>query len=362
MIEINVDLGRRAYPIHIGENALELLGAELKRLNASSVLIVTNTTVGPLYEDAARKSIEQARPGVRVSIVTLPDGECYKDLHHIEKILEAAVEAGLDRKSYMVALGGGVIGDMTGFAASMWMRGIDFIQVPTTLLAQVDSSVGGKTGVNLPAGKNLIGAFHQPRSVIADTTLLKTLPAREVSAGIAEIIKYGLLGDAQFFARLEEVMVKLRALDSEVVSEVVAHCCRMKAAIVRADEREAGERAKLNLGHTFGHAIEKLTGYTAWLHGEAVAAGCVMAAVLSEELGLLGKDDIERIKKLFVAAGLPAIVPGLEAKAALRVMAGDKKALAGVVRFVVLEGVGASTVREVPEEAVRNTMNRSGWY
>ena len=281
MMELMVDLGQRAYPIRIGEGALALLGQELKRLKATKALLVTNTTVGPLYEQAAIQSIRDVLPELPTTVVMLPDGECFKDLHHIEKILSAAVDAGLDRKSYMVALGGGVIGDMTGFAASMWMRGIDFIQVPTTLLAQVDSSVGGKTGVNLPAGKNLIGAFHQPRSVIVDTTVLKTLPEREISAGIAEIIKYGMLGDAAFFAYLEENMARLRALNPDVVARVVARCCEMKKEVVREDEKESGVRAKLNLGHTFGHAIEKLTGYSTWLHGEAVAAGCVMAAMLS---------------------------------------------------------------------------------
>ncbi len=361
MIELTVDLAGRAYPIHIGAGAMKLLGSELKRLGATKVLVVTNATVGPLYEQAALQSIRAQLPELAVSVVTLPDGECYKDLHHIEQILSAAVDAGLDRKSYMVALGGGVIGDMTGFAASMWMRGIDFIQVPTTLLAQVDSSVGGKTGVNLPSGKNLIGAFHQPRSVIADTAVLKTLPAREISAGIAEVIKYGLLGDAAFFSYLEENMSRLRALDEEVLKKVVAHCCEMKKEIVREDERESGVRAKLNLGHTFGHAIEKLTGYSAWLHGEAVAAGCVMAAMLSEETGRLQREDVDRIKKLILAAGLPAGIAGLSKQAALRAMASDKKSVAGVIRFVLMQGIGTSLVSTVDAEALDSVMSRSGW-
>lgn len=362
MIELTVDLAGRTYPIHIGAGALSKLGDELERLKATSVLVVTNSTVGALYEKAAVKSIRARLPDLPVSVVTLPDGECYKDLHHIEKILSAAVDAGLDRKSYMVALGGGVIGDMTGFAASMWMRGIDFIQVPTTLLAQVDSSVGGKTGVNLPAGKNLIGAFHQPRSVIADTTLLKTLPPREVSAGIAEIVKYGLLGDAEFVGYLEQHMNELRALDEAVVARVVAHCCSMKKEIVREDERESGVRAKLNFGHTFGHAIEKLTGYSAWLHGEAVAVGCVMAAMLSQELGWLNEKDVERVKTLVVAAGLPVCIPGLSAQAAKKAMAGDKKSIAGVVHFVLLEQVGKSVITQVPEAKLDTVLGRSGWY
>lgn len=362
MTELTVDLKGRAYPIHIAEGAIALLGPELRRLKATSVLVVTNTTVGALYEKAALESIRAAAPDLPVSVVTLPDGECYKDLMHIEKILAAAVDAGLDRKSYMVALGGGVIGDMTGFAASMWMRGIDFIQVPTTLLAQVDSSVGGKTGVNLPAGKNLIGAFHQPRSVIADTALLRTLPAREVSAGIAEIIKYGLLGDADFFSYLEKNMQALRALDAGVLEETVAHCCTMKKEIVREDERESGVRAKLNLGHTFGHAVEKLTGYSAWLHGEAVAAGYVMAAMLSQELGYLTEADVERIRAVTQAAGLPTCIPGLSEQAAVRAMAGDKKSIGGVVRFILMRRIGESFIDEAPDDKVRSVMSRSGWY
>lgn len=362
MMELMVDLGQRAYPIRIGEGALALLGQELKRLKATKALLVTNTTVGPLYEQAAIQSIRDVLPELPTTVVMLPDGECFKDLHHIEKILSAAVDAGLDRKSYMVALGGGVIGDMTGFAASMWMRGIDFIQVPTTLLAQVDSSVGGKTGVNLPAGKNLIGAFHQPRSVIVDTTVLKTLPEREISAGIAEIIKYGMLGDAAFFAYLEENMARLRALNPDVVARVVARCCEMKKEVVREDEKESGVRAKLNLGHTFGHAIEKLTGYSTWLHGEAVAAGCVMAAMLSQELGHLSEADVARVKALVEAAGLPSCISGLSMDAAMKAMASDKKSVAGVIRFVLMKEIGESFIGGAPRDKVENVMSRSGWY
>lgn len=362
MIELTVDLAHREYPIHIGDGALSLLGKELKRLRATRVLLVTNSTVSPLYLKAALESIRGADPDLPVSVVTLPDGECFKDLHHVEKILSAAVDAGLDRKSFLVALGGGVVGDMTGFAASMWMRGIDFIQVPTTLLAQVDSSVGGKTGVNLPAGKNLIGAFHQPRSVIADTAVLKTLPQREISAGIAEVIKYGLLGDETFVSYLEEHMQQLRALDADVLAHVVAHCCEMKKEIVRRDERESGERAKLNLGHTFGHAIEKLTGYSAWLHGEAVAAGCVMSAMLSQELGYLTEQDVFRVKRLVEEAGLPSCISGLSQDAALKAMAADKKSVAGIIRFVLMKRVGECFIGEAPLKEIESVMSRNGWY
>lgn len=361
MIEINVELGSRSYPIHIGQGALDAAGSELKRLKATRVLLVTNTTVGPLYAARVVESIKKALPDVPVAVVELPDGEQYKDLDHVRLILDAAVEAGLDRKSFMVALGGGVVGDMTGFAASMWMRGIGFVQIPTTLLAQVDSSVGGKTGVNLPAGKNLIGAFHQPRCVLIDPDVLKTLEARQVSAGIAEVIKYGFLGDEAFVARLERDMSALRRLEPAVVGEVVAHCCRMKADIVRRDEQETGERAKLNLGHTFGHAIEKLTGFHTWLHGEAVAAGTVMAAVLSRRLGYITDDDVERIRALVAASGLPVAVEGLSAAEAWKAMKGDKKTVGGVVRFIVMRSVGESAVEGVPEEVVFDTMHECGW-
>ena len=361
MIDLTVELGERSYPIHIAAGALDRLGAEVKCLAATRILVVTNTTVGPLYGARALKSIREACPELPVGVVELPDGECYKDLEHIEQILEAAVDIGLDRKSLMVALGGGVVGDMCGFAASIWMRGIDFIQVPTTLLSQVDSSVGGKTGVNLAAGKNLIGAFHQPRSVLIDTDVLKTLPAREVSAGIAEIIKYGFLGDADFVARLEQDMTKLRALDPETVGEIVAHCCRMKAEVVRQDEKENGVRAKLNLGHTFGHAIEKETGFDTWLHGEAVGAGTVMAAILSRNLGYIDDNDVDRIRNLVEASGLPTKIVGIDSEAAYRAMLGDKKSVGGHIRFIVMHAIGQCCVETVPEDVVRRTMKQVGW-
>lgn len=361
MIDLTVELGDRAYPIFIAPGALNRLGDEVQRLNATRVLIVTNTTVGPLYAEQALSSIREKCPELPVDIVELPDGECYKDLHHVEKILNAAVDIGLDRKSLMVALGGGVVGDMCGFAASMWMRGIDVIQVPTTLLSQVDSSVGGKTGVNLSAGKNLIGAFHQPQSVLIDTDVLKTLPERQISAGIAEIIKYGLLGDEPFVCRLEQDMVKLRDLDPRTVAEIVAHCCRMKAEVVRQDEKENGVRAKLNLGHTFGHAIEKLTGFSTWLHGEAVGAGMVMAAILSEELGYINAQDVHRVKRLVEMAGLPVNINDIDGDAAYRAMIGDKKSVGGTIRFVVMHAIGKTAIETVPDQAVHETMRRTDW-
>ncbi len=356
-----VALGERSYPIHIGSGAMAMIGSEVKRLRATRVLVVTNTTVGPLYEKAVMDSLQSAAPEVPAAVCRLPDGEAYKDLAHVETILTAASEAGLDRRSVMVALGGGVVGDMTGFAAAMWMRGIRFVQIPTTLLAQVDSSVGGKTGVNLPAGKNLIGAFHQPSSVLIDPTVLKTLPAREVSAGLAEVIKYGFLGDASFVARLEADMGKLRALDFDTVERTVEHCCRMKAEIVHEDEREGGVRAKLNLGHTFGHAVEKLTGYGTYLHGEAVGIGTVMAADLSRRLGNLEVADVDRITSLVRAAGLPVRVEGLKAEAAYRAMQGDKKSVGGTIRFIVMKSVGDTVIQTVDRDEVFDVMHWAGW-
>lgn len=361
MLDVQVDLGKRSYPIWIGRDAFERIVPDITALQVSRLLIVTNETVAPLYLDALQKRLRAGLPQMAISQVILPDGEQYKDLAHIQSILDAAVEAHLDRKSLIVALGGGVIGDMAGFAAAIWMRGIDFVQVPTTLLAQVDSSVGGKTGVNIPAGKNLIGAFHQPRAVFIDPEVLHTLPARQVSAGIGEIIKYGFLGDAAFVDYLEDNMAKLRALDHDTVSSVVAHCCRIKAQIVKADECEAGVRAKLNLGHTFGHAIEKLAGYGTWLHGEAVGAGTVMAAELSHTLGYISADDVERVTKLVAAAGLPTRIEGINAREALQTMKSDKKAVNGVIRFVLLRSLGESFISSVPEEKVLQVMKSFGW-
>ena len=356
-----VDLGECSYPIHIGSGVLKTIGEEVKRLGATRVLVVTNTTVGPLYEKPVMESLAAAVPEVPAAVVRLPDGESYKDLAHVEIILSAASNVGLDRKSVMVALGGGVVGDMTGFAAAMWMRGIRFIQIPTTLLAQVDSSVGGKTGVNLPAGKNLIGAFHQPSVVLVDPTVLKTLPAREVSAGLAEVVKYGFLGDAAFVAQLETDMPALRSLDFNTIERTVEHCCRMKAVIVHEDEREGGVRAKLNLGHTFGHAVEKLTGYGTYLHGEAVGIGTVMAADLSRRLGYLTAEDVIRVTNLVKAAGLPVRVEGLSAEEAYRAMQGDKKSVGGTIRFVVMTAVGKTVIEIADRALVFDVMHAVGW-
>lgn len=361
MLTYTVELGERSYPIQIGEGALDLLGEELARLRATRVLICTNTTVGPLYLERVLAVIHARLPDLPVEVVCLPDGERYKDLAHVEKILMGAVKVGLDRRSLMIALGGGVVGDMVGFAASMWMRGIGFIQIPTTLLAQVDSSVGGKTGVNLPAGKNLIGSFHQPKSVLVDPVVLRTLPPREVSAGIAEVIKYGFLGDDTFVDYLERNIERLRRLDPEVVAHVVAHCCRIKADIVKLDEKEGGVRAKLNLGHTFAHAIENLSGYGCWLHGEAVGLGMMMAADLSERLGYLTRTEVRRVNELIERGGLPTKGPCLDAQAAYRVMQSDKKSLAGKIRFVTMKTVGDCLIETVEAKTVYETMAAFGW-
>ena len=361
MIRYQVELGARSYPIWIGADAIDLLGEELRRIHATSALIVTNTTVGPLYEARALAAVKSVLPDLPLATVTLPDGESYKDIHRVMQIVDASADAGLDRKSCIVALGGGVVGDMAGFAASMWMRGIQVIQVPTTLLSQVDSSVGGKTGANIASGKNLIGAFHQPSSVLIDPLLLKTLPKREVSAGIAEIVKYGILGDREFVSLLELQMERLLALDPEVVSGIVAHCCAMKADIVRQDEFEGDVRAKLNLGHTFGHAIEKLTGYGTWLHGEAVAAGTAMAAGLSRNLGYIDEAAVDRIERLLLMANLPVRVPGISASVAYETMKGDKKSRGGVIRFIVIREIGKTAIEEVPQDLVFKTMLEAGW-
>ena len=358
MQKMIVELGQRSYPIMIGPGLLKRLGEELQGLRPTKILVVTNTTVGPLYLDTVREQCRQAAP---TSEILLPDGERYKDPERVRAVLDSLAQSGADRKSVVVALGGGVVGDIAGFAAAIWMRGIRFVQVPTTLLAQVDSSVGGKTGVNLPAGNNLIGCFHQPEFVLADTSTLATLPAREVSAGLGEIIKHGMLGDADYFARIERDIARIRQLDHDALAGAIAGSCKLKASIVARDEREGGVRATLNLGHTFGHAIEKLTGFGTWLHGEAVGCGLVLAADMSRRLGSLSEAECGRIRNLVAAAGLPDRITGLSADAAITVMKGDKKSAGGHIRFVVLNGIGRSEVREVADEVLRATLLSGGY-
>ena len=338
---IQVALGDRAYPIHIGQQLLADPGWYQPHIRGRQVMIVTNETVAPLY----LAQVAQALAGYQVAQVILPDGEQYKTLEVWNRIFDGLLGNRFGRDCTLIALGGGVVGDMAGFAAACYQRGVAFIQVPTTLLAQVDSSVGGKTGVNHPLGKNMIGAFHQPGAVIIDTDTLNTLPDREIAAGLAEVIKYGLIRDPAFFGWLEDCMPALLARDSEALAEAIERSCQNKAEVVAADEREAGQRALLNLGHTFGHAIETGMGYGTWLHGEAVGAGMCLAADLSHRLGWLAADDLVRARALIAAAGLPtAPPPDLGPQAFRDLMAVDKKVQDGRLRLVLLKGLGTSLV------------------
>ncbi len=333
---ITVELGERSYPIFIGSGLLGG-GFDLSaHVRGPDCLVVTNETVEPLYLDALMAGLA----GKQVRAISLPDGEAYKTLETVEDILDTLVENSANRDTTVVALGGGVVGDIAGFAAACYMRGVDFIQVPTTLLAQVDSSVGGKTGVNHASGKNLIGAFHQPRAVLIDTDTLKTLPDRELKAGLAEVIKYGAIVDADFFAWIEDNLEALIARDVEALAAAIQRSCELKAAIVAEDERESGRRAILNFGHTFGHAIEHCQGYGEWLHGEAVAAGMVMAAQLSTEDAAMAV----RIETLLQRAGLPTQPPSIAATDFMAAMGMDKKVQQKQLRFVLLRTLGDAFV------------------
>lgn len=358
MTRIEVALAGRAYPIQIGPAQIGALTEVLAPLAPTRILLVSNTTVAPLYGAQAQAACAQV---ATTTLTALPDGEAYKGWDGIAQILDALVALRADRKSVVVALGGGVVGDMAGFAAAIYMRGIRFVQVPTTLLAQVDSSVGGKTGINLAAGKNLVGSFHQPVAVLADTDTLKTLPPRELSAGLAEIIKHGLLADAAYLDEVERDMESLRACDAPALARVIARSCEIKADIVARDELETGDRALLNLGHTFGHAIETLTGYGTWLHGEAVGCGLCLAADLSRRLGYLGAEDVARVERVVAAAGLPVRIAGLPAAAAIDAMRGDKKSEGGAIRFIVLERIGRAIQRTVPGDLLEETLAAGGY-
>jgi 3-dehydroquinate synthase len=338
---LQVELGERSYPIHIGAGLL--LRAELYQphIRGRQVMIVSNETVAPLYLDKVRDALS----GYQLEQVVLPDGEEFKTLEVLNRIFDALLANRFNRSCCLVALGGGVVGDMTGFAAASYQRGVDFIQVPTTLLAQVDSSVGGKTGVNHPLGKNMIGAFHQPRCVLADTETLDTLDDRQLSAGIAEVIKYGLIQDAAFFSWLEKNMDQLLARNTEALIHAIERSCQCKAEIVAADERESGKRALLNLGHTFGHAIETGIGYGSWLHGEAVAVGMAMAAELSACHGWLTEADVERIRALLTRARLPVAPPAeIGRERFLELMSVDKKVDDRGLRLVLMDAIGAAKV------------------
>ena len=341
MKTLTVDLGPRSYPIHIGQGLLRRPDLVSKRIRGKQVMVVSNETVAPLYLD----NVKQMLNGFDLASVILPDGEQYKNLETLDSVFTSLLEHRFNRSCALIALGGGVVGDITGFAAASYQRGIAFVQIPTTLLAQVDSSVGGKTGVNHPLGKNMIGAFHQPGCVLIDTDTLDTLDQRQFAAGLAEVIKYGLIRDAGFFTWLEQNIERLAARDKEALAFAIERSCTIKASIVAADERESGQRALLNLGHTFGHAIETGTGYGNWLHGEAVAVGIRMAADLSARHQWLTNSDALRIEKLLQSAGLPTSPPdGMNEEQFMKHMAVDKKVLDDGLRLVLLKAIGKAVI------------------
>lgn len=350
---VDIELGRRSYPILIGPGLLEDARALNEHIAARNLLIVTNETIAPLYLEKFRGALQ----GRRVGALVLPDGEQHKTLDSFARIIDALVAERMNRDAAVIALGGGVIGDMAGFAAACYQRGIDYVQLPTTLLAQVDSSVGGKTGVNHPHGKNMIGAFHQPRCVLADTSTLHTLSLREYRAGMAEVVKYGLIRDVAFLDWIESNLERLLAREDAAVIHAVRRSCEIKAEIVTLDEREHGLRAILNLGHTFGHAIETAAGYGTWLHGEAVAAGMVMAAEMSARLGWLQSADRDKAVRLIERLGLPIAAPHIGAQRARGLMGMDKKVLGGRIRLVLLRELGhAEVANDYSDQAFEATL------
>ena len=355
MQTLKVGLAERSYPIHIGSGLLSCVDLILPYIPHKRVAIVSNTTVAPLYMEQLSKLLEIN--GVKIVSIILPDGEQYKNIDTLTLIYDALLTHRCERNTPLIALGGGVIGDMTGYAAATYLRGVPFIQIPTTLLSQVDSSVGGKTGINHPLGKNMIGAFYQPQLVIADITTLNTLPNQELRAGLAEVIKYGLIRDLPFLQWLEANMEKLLSRDVGALQYAIARSCESKAEVVGNDERESGERALLNLGHTFGHAIENGMGYGVWLHGEAVAAGTIMAADLSQRMGWISDQDVSRIRQLFERAGLPVVAPHLGAEQYMQLMGLDKKVVDGQIRFVLLKALGHAVISSaIPAELLRATL------
>jgi shikimate kinase / 3-dehydroquinate synthase len=358
MRELRVALGERSYPILIGSGLLAGSQALAELAEGRMVAIVTDDHVGPIYGDALRRTLTPHAAAL-VDIV-LPAGESNKDWRALDRIFSALLEARFDRNALLVALGGGVVGDITGFAAATYQRGIDYVQVPTTLLAQVDSSVGGKTAINHPLGKNMVGAFHQPRLVLADVDTLATLPERELSAGLAEVIKHGAIADAAYFDAVEAALPQLRARNAQALTDAVARSCEIKVSVVERDEREGGLRAILNFGHTFGHAIEAGMGYGNWLHGEAVGAGMVMATDLSHRLGLVGADVVGRVEAAVAAAGLPVRGPAWPVSRYVELMSVDKKAERGTPKFVLLERLGAARVQKVPDRALGDTLAALG--
>ena len=355
---VNIALGDRSYPIVIGTGLLGDPATYAQLPGAATALIVSNTTVAPLYAAQLERALQARYP--RVLLLELPDGEAHKDWAHLQLIFDTLLEHGCDRKTVLFALGGGVVGDMCGFAAASYMRGVPFVQVPTTLLAQVDSSVGGKTAINHPLGKNMIGAFYQPQLVVCDLDVLATLPERELSAGLAEVIKYGPIADLAFLDWIEATLPALLARDPLALAHAVKRSCEIKAHVVGQDEREAGLRAILNFGHTFGHAIEAGMGYGQWLHGEAVGCGMVMAAELSQRLGLIDAALAARLKRLVQAAGLPVQGPRLAEDNAgryLELMRLDKKSEAGEIKFVLIDPPGSAAVRAAPNALVRQVID-----
>ncbi len=353
MDTLTVELEDRSYPILIGAGLLHAPALLDRHVPGRDILLVSNTVVAPLYAEPLTAGL----PGRRVVQAVLPDGEPHKTLANVARILDVLVANRFGRDCTVVALGGGVVGDMAGFAAACYQRGVAYVQVPTTLLAQVDSSVGGKTGVNHPGGKNLIGAFHKPVAVLTDTRTLDTLPPRELRAGLAEVIKYGLIRDAAFYDWLESSIERLLAREPDALGHAIRRSCEIKAEIVGRDEREQGERAVLNLGHTFGHAIESATGYSGWLHGEAVGAGLLMAATLSRECGTMRAEEVDRLRKLLERTGLPTAARDVPADTALEHMRIDKKVKAGRIRLVLLRGIGAAYVTgDYPDGALRATV------
>ena len=356
MRTLKVELAERSYPIHIGTGLLARPELIAEHLPQKRVAVITNTTLRALYLERLLASFDAHE--IEVVQIVIPDGEEHKNSETLNTIFDVLLENRCERRTTIVALGGGVVGDIAGFAAAVYLRGVPFIQVPTTLLSQVDSAVGGKTAINHPLGKNMIGAFYQPQVVIADMDTLHTLPARELAAGLAEVIKYGLIGDRPFFDWLEANIDRLVAREPEALADAVERSCRNKAEVVALDERESGVRAHLNFGHTFGHAIEAGTGYGTWLHGEAVAAGMVLAARLSKRMGYLTDEEVRRITALLARAGLPIQAPELGRSRYLELMGHDKKVAGGKLQFVLLKGIGAAFVSEAPEAALAEVLEQ----
>ncbi len=354
---LEVALGTRSYPIHVGAGAMRLAGPLLAETGGGrDAIVVTNATVAAHWLSPLQASL--AASGVRAETVLIPDGESHKNWDTVHDVLTRLLELRAERATMLIALGGGVVGDVTGFAAAIYQRGMPFIQIPTTLLAQVDSSVGGKTGVNHPLGKNMIGAFHQPRAVLIDTDCLRTLPAREYAAGLAEVIKYGAIRDIDFFAWLEQRMDALRLRDPEALAKAIETSCRIKAEIVGADEREQGERALLNFGHTFGHVIENAMGYGEWLHGEAVAAGMVIAGRVSQRLSRIDVGSVDRLEAVVAGAGLPVAAPALGFERWKSLMGRDKKVVGGSIRYVLLDALGRAYISaDVADEILGDVLH-----